>query len=322
MNNSFRFEGLNSNPYISISGEAGSGKTFLTNIVARKFYKKDFLCLTISLNQLNQNTKLSLDQFITKYSCVDLSLNEDERKQFVDWLCKNQARLVLVIDGLDLLTKTIDLNEFSDSSLTFDDKSEPGNWLASILSRKILTKAKIVLTSRPYALTSLSGDFRPQKYFRLNGFAEVDFKKVLRFYIDDNIYLGRIYSAIKQFRLEKIVSSPISMYLITKIIFDDRVDLSSLTPFGLLVSVFEKFYTTKNIQLEKDGSDKMRKIEETCYKLIEKSKFVFCQNDLVEGLTLEDFEKYVMVDASVTVSSYNHSVDEKRLVFCHQLFQV
>ena len=66
----------------------------------------------------------------------------------------------------------------------------------------------------------------------------------------------------------------------------------------------------------------MRKIEETCYKLVEKSKFVFSQEDLVEGLTLEDFEKFVMVDASVTVSSYNHSTDEKRIMFCHQLSQV
>ena len=49
---------------------------------------------------------------------------------------------------------------------------------------------------------------------------------------------------------------------------------------------------------------------------------MFSQEDLVEGLTLEDFEKYVMVDASVTASSYNHSIDEKRLVFCHQLVQV
>ena len=145
---------------------------------------------------------------------------------------------------------------------------------------------------------------------------------MIKFYIDDDNNLRHIYNAIKQYKLEKTVSSPISMYLITKIIFDDGVDLRNLTSFRLLVSVFEKFYATKNIQLKEDGSDKMRKIEETCYNLLRKSKFVFSQDDLVEGLTLEDFEKYVMVDASVTVYSYKNSVDEKRLVFCHQLFQV
>ena len=268
------------------------------------------------------NRKLSLETFITKYSCVDLYLNQDERKQFIDWLCKNQSRLVLVIDGLDLLTKTIDLNKFSDSSLTFDDKSKSSHWLASILSRKILTQAKIILTSRPYALTCLSGDLRPLKSFKLDGFYEDDFKKVLRFYTNDEVKEGRVFRAIKHYKLEKIVSSPISMYLITKIIFDDQVNINSLTPFGLLANVFDKFYTTKNVQLDENGNKKMRKIEETCYKLIQKSKFVFSQEDLVEELTLEDFKKYVMVDASVTASSYNHSTDEKRLMFCHQLVQV
>ena len=158
--------------------------------------------------------------------------------------------------------------------------------------------------------------------FKLDGFSEVNFEKVLKFYIDDNIQLSQIYSTIKQHKLEQIVSNPISMYLITKIISDDQVEFANLSSFGLLAIVFEKFYASKNVQLDENGNKKMIKIEETCHKLLMQSKFVFSQKDLVEGLTLEDFEKYVMVDASVTVSSYKHSIDEKRVVFCHQLVQV
>ena len=274
------------------------------------------------MNQLDLNSKISLGQFITNYSCVDISLTGHERKKVLDWLFENQSRLVLVFDGLDQFTKTNNLNELSERSVNRDKKLKSNHWFASILSRKILTKANIIVTSRPYALTCLPGSFRPQKSFKLDGFSENDFEKVLKFYIDDETNLGQVNKAIKQFKLEKIVSSPISMYLITKIIFDDPVNLRNSTSFGLFAIFFEKFYTTKNIQLKEDGNEKMRKIEETCYNLVKKSKFVFSQEDLVDGLTLEDLEKYVMVDASVTVSSYNHSVDEKRLMFCHQLVQV
>ena len=319
---SFRFEGITSNPYISISGETGSGKSFLTNIIARKFYEKDILCLKMNLNQFDQNKKFSLGQFFTKHSCVDLLLVDEESKRFVEWIFKNQSRIILVFAGLDQLNKTIDLDKLSKKTLTFDDEATSGHWLASILSRQILTKTKIIVTSRPYALTCLCGDLRPQKKFKLDGFSELNFKKVLKFYIDNEIKLGQVYSTIKQNKLDHIVSNPISMYLITKIISDDQVDYENLTSFGLHAIVFEKLYATKNIQLDEKGNEKIKKIEETCYRLLMKSKFVFSQKDLVEGLTLEDFEKYAMVDASVTVSSYKNSIDEKRLVFCHQLVQV
>ena len=202
------------------------------------------------------NRKISLDQFITNYSCVDLSLARHQIKIIVDWLFKNQSRLVFVFDGLDQMNKTVDLEKLSQKTITPDAKVNSFHWLASILSRKILTQAKIIVTSRPYALTCLSGDCRPEKSYKLDGFSEDDFMKVLRFYIDDETIQGQIFSAIKQYELEKTVSSPISMYLITKMIFNDQINLSTLTSFGLLTIVFEKFYTTKNAHLDETGKNK------------------------------------------------------------------
>ena len=53
---------------------------------------------------------------------------------------KINPRLVLVFDGLDQLNKTIDFDKISKNYLTCDDKVTSNRWLASVLSRQILTK--------------------------------------------------------------------------------------------------------------------------------------------------------------------------------------
>jgi len=314
------FEGSSSHPYISISGEAGSGKTFLTNIISRKFYEKDFLCFNMNLNQVSQNKKINLGQFLTKYCCVDLMLDNKEFKFFVNWLVENQSRFVLILDGLDQLTNKIDLNRMSEVSPDQNEKFTPGQWLASILSRKVLTETKIILTSRPYSLTCLCGDLKPQKMFTLEGFTEAGLEEALKLYVDED-KRNLIQRTIKNNNLGVIAANPISLFLLTKVVTDDQIEYENLTPSKLHVAVFEKFFATKNASVNRQQQEKMLKIEETCYKLLTKSKLVFSQNDLVEGLTLEDFEKYVMVDASVITSSYQNSEGEKRLVFTHQTFQ-
>ena len=248
-------------------------------------------------------------------------LDNKEFKVFVNWLIENQSRIVLVLDGLDQLTNKIDLNKLSEIYPDQNEKFTPGQWLASILSRKVLTETKIILTSRPYSLSCLCGDLKPQKMFSLEGFTKEGLEEALKLYVDEE-KRNLIQSIIKNNELGVIAANPISLFLFTKIVTDDQIKYENLTPSKLHVAVFEKYFATKNASINTKRREKMLKIEELCYKLLTKSKLVFSQNDLVEGLNFEDLEKYVMVNASVTTSSYQNSEGEKRLVFTHQIFQV
>ena len=294
----------------------------MTNIIARKLFEKDILCLIVNLNQVNPTEKLTLPEFFTLYCCVDLILTNDEKEVFSDWLVRNQSRFVIVFDGLDQLSKDNDINTLVKTCVTPKNKLTAGHWLAAIMSRQILTRTNLIVTSRPFAVTCLVGDLRPHKLFTLEGLTDDDLKKVLMFYTGEETISNEIYSTIIQHDLFEIASNPLSLFLLTKVIAFDHIFFESLTSFSLHVTVFEKLYSTKNAQIDKDGKKKMLMIEKTCYQLMMKTKFVFSQEDLVEGLTLEDLEKYVMVNASVTTSSYKNSNNEKLFVFSHQLFQV
>ena len=280
------------------------------------------MCFIINLNQVNLTEELSLAEFFTVYCCVDLLLTKDDREVFRDWLLRNQSRFVIVFDGLDQLSNNVDINNLVDDCVKIKKKKTSGHWLAAVMSRKILTRTKVIVTSRSFSITCLSGDLKPQKLFTLEGLTNEDLKKALTFYVEEEAYFNDIYNTIRKHDLFKIASNPLSLFLLTKIIATDQIDYENLTSFNLLAIVFEKFYSTKNVQLAKNGSQKLLLIEKTCYQLLMKSKFVFSQDDLVEGLTMEDIEKYVMINASVTTSSYKNSNDEKLLAFSHQSFQV
>ena len=280
------------------------------------------MCLIINLNQVDLTEELSLAEFFTVYCCVDLLLTNDDREVFSDWLVRNQSRFVIVMDGLDQLSNNVDINELVDTCVPLKKRMTAGHWLAAVMSRQILTRTKVIVTSRSFSITCLSGDLKPQRLFTLEGLTDEDLKKALTFYVEEEAYFNQIYNTIRQHKLFKIASNPLSMFLLTKIIATDQIDYENLTSFNLHATVFEKFYSTKNAQLAIDGSQKLLLIEKTCYQLLMKSKFVFSQSDLVEGLTMEDLEKYVMINASVTTSSYRSSNDEKLLAFSHQSFQV
>merc|ERR1712183_167704 len=64
-------KGMISNDYIGISGEPGSGKSFISTILGREFLKKDILCLTISLQSVKGSRKLSLVEFLVQHSTID-----------------------------------------------------------------------------------------------------------------------------------------------------------------------------------------------------------------------------------------------------------
>ena len=136
--------------YIGISGEPGSGKSFLSIILSREFLKRDILCLTISLQSVNVSKKVSLFDFLQKSSTIDFYPEANDLDNLNNWIKRNQNRLVIIFDGLDQLKGKINL---PDKSPDIDnDKESSLTWLGYLMGRKVLKTCKLIVTSRPGVL--------------------------------------------------------------------------------------------------------------------------------------------------------------------------
>ena len=256
-------------------------------------------------------------------SCSDIYLDDNVLNGFTKWLTENQNKTVVILDGLDR-TSNLQLPKVFKTNL--DKIHTSKHWISAILARKVLSNCKVILTSRPYALCSLHGDFTGNCNFKLDGFTNKNVEMAIDLYVEkeeDKEKAKRCYKLIIEKRLLKLATNPNSIFLLFQIV-DTGIDIESedITTTSLYNKVFTNVFNTKSYAHEETNDESMIKLEKICFELICQRKFTIEKGDLGNALTFEALEKLIPIEARNINKAY-YSIHRKKLVqISHQLGQV
>ena len=258
--------------------------------------------------------------------CSNIDLENNKIKEgFTNWFRKNQNKTIVVLDGFDRIDSS-KLPESSNSSLGRCLTSK--QWISNILARKVLINSKVILTSRPFALCSIDGEFDTQYKYTLQGFAEGDIHKALNFYVEreeDKDKAERCFETIKKKNLVQLSTNPNNVFLLFQL-FKSESDFKSedITATSLFNKVFNDVFKTKSYShKEKDPAEEILiKLEKMCFKLTCQRKFVIEEDDLIENLTFKNLENLVPIKAKNKNQGYRDEDRIKSIQISHQLGQV
>ena len=295
--------------YVSISGEGGSGKSFLTRIMAKKYYEADIICFVMDLSLVELDEVSNFAQFLLDNSCCSFLNDELILDEVSTWMISNENKVVLVLDGLDQISS---LNLTTRFKTSLNKNQSAMHWISAILARKVLSNSKIILTSRPYALSSLHGNFTPTCIYTLHGFCVDSLQSVLDFYLNKT-KAKTTFELLKSKRLTKLATNPNSTFLLVKAFEEGfNFDGEDITSTLLYATVFDSMFRTKSFDIE-NSEEKLTLLEGVCFKLIKNKKFKIEKEDLENTLEFKDIEKLIPVEAKIVENAYN--LDRRKIVF-------
>ena len=153
-------------------GNPGCGKTFLAKRTALRFSSNELTEVEYSISVPCRNTdwhamestryenELEIEkEYISKWLCLGLPKGPNWSKDLAKHLTESDGEgLLLIVDGLDEFTRKVPFGE---------------TFLHSLLTRDSLTKATIILTSRPGAWTDISSshELKIDRYYQVLGFS-------------------------------------------------------------------------------------------------------------------------------------------------------
>lgn len=146
----------------AIVGEAGSGKTVYAKALMLHFVKKglfpfflDFLSLSFQAEALT---------FVELIKNSFPNFDFENSGDFGAWICANAHRCAFVLDGLDQATFSLTQKV---SPVNVRAAASVRTWISLLFSRRIMSKSRVVFTSRLPALLHLSFSLRPKLILRL-----------------------------------------------------------------------------------------------------------------------------------------------------------
>ena len=153
-------------------GNPGCGKTFLAKRTALRFSGNELTGVQYSISVPCRNTdwhsmestryenELEIEkEYISRWLCLGLPKGPNWSKDLAKHLTESDGEgVLLIIDGLDEFTRKIPFGK---------------TFLHSLLTRESLTKATIILTSRPGAWTDISSshELKINRYYQVLGFS-------------------------------------------------------------------------------------------------------------------------------------------------------
>ena len=311
------------NKYVSISGEGGSGKSFLSRIMAKKYFLANLYCFLIDLTVVELHEECIFSRFLLENSCTDIFLDDTVLKGFTKWLIENQHRTVVILDGLDRLANQELPENFK---ATLDRVQTSKQWISAILSRKVLSDCKVILTSRPFAICNLDGDFTANYNYTLEGLKVESVESALQLFVEkeeDKETARECFKVIKEKRLLNLATSPNNVFLLFQIV-ESGLDLDSedITTASLYNKVFNNVFHTKSYSHKVPTEENMVKLEKICFELICKRKFVIEEDDLGDDLSFENLNKLIPTEAKIKNKSFYSVNREKSIQISHQFGQV
>ncbi|XP_077967979.1 uncharacterized protein LOC120326636 [Styela clava] len=178
--------------HIELVGQAGSGKTTLTNRMVRdvisssglivkwysasglfkKWFKKRFkLVHFVNIRDLVDSDAISAQELLFGNLITDLDGNTI--LYGYQWVIDNQEDVIFFFDGLDQAPWTLPK---SYQKIKHGEKASTSTVMSNVISGHLLPRIKIVMSSREHCIAPLTGKLRPDLIYALTGLSPDDAK--------------------------------------------------------------------------------------------------------------------------------------------------
>ena len=169
-----------------IIGPAGAGKTTLSKRVVLSTFQNNNYSLFIPLAFIDPIKPIDLKYLLitlgSLYFSIDFRFTENQLNVAFAWILANQHKLTIVLDGLDQARFSLE-NCKAPTEIDVHKKYLASELLYLMLSRKVLPKVRLILTSRPHSILNFEVNIQPNYVLYLDDLSEDDMKKLFRFYI-------------------------------------------------------------------------------------------------------------------------------------------
>ena len=212
-------------------GNPGCGKTFLSKRIALTFCEEELKQISFTISIPCRNAE---------WHALEVSCQEAEGKltseNIQEWLCiglplgpswsKNLAKYLVEVDGQGLMLVIDGLDEFTKAVLF------KKTILHNMLTRRTLTKSRIIMTTRPGAWTDISSkhELRVSRCFHVLGFSPENRNLYFEKQIVSEYRLNECKRLLERYdEMRQLALIPVNASLFAALLKDESVSIHTLT---------------------------------------------------------------------------------------------
>ena len=288
---------------VGITGQAGVGKTTLTKIILRKvvdegLYSAD-LVFYVRFRDLVYDAKTDLLSFLTASytpSSIDFLWKTDTvRRNAVLSSVAASKKSIIIMDGFDEATyhsKSLAANHQVD----LHQQAKPMVFIKHILQRKLLTNAKVLITSRPKQLIELADDLRPRFTANVLGLDEQAQRQICQDVCFEQT--DEVYNFVRSRpEISSYCYTPVCCILLMHTVLKVH---SRKTQFSnTLTSVFAAALSLFMLSSHTDHNFDLAKFATLSWNSFQENKFYLNQEDLIKaGLQADEVNAFLVTTRS------------------------
>jgi len=311
--------------FVSVIGEAGIGKTVLAKDLAKNYAAQTPstadgpYVFYIPLKGVNFQKRVNVLQFLITPLLSDWESNE-ERDRRLTRLLNESSNVYIFIDGLDEIDGKLLKNCPKDINLY--DSCCPAVIMQSLLSEKILPKAKKLVTSRPAAFLHLHHECIPKFNLRILGLSQEAQKKLcLKICKNDEKECNRVLEALdSNLDFTAISYVPFSFEMIVRYLRKQPTSTLSQTTTltDLFTETFARYVRSPHLRSE---TNSLKKLIELAMEGMKEDKFTFHFDEIPRNT--ESTKDFLQAEAHADINHPDEEILEgdKIFSFTHMLWQ-
>ena len=315
---------------VLVTGQAGIGKSTLSRIVAQKILDKEMLqnmnyVFYIKCRDIDFNQTLDLFEFLVKYGVSDdPEFKAEEAKEIIK-IIDQSSRVVILFDGMDE-AQTQDLSNPDLPRCRMKDVVMPSIIVRSLMSSKLLPRAKVLVTSRPRQAFRFSPEYRPGAVIQILGLNEDSQKELGKQICHDN-FLSTYNIIHKDEDLESACYISVFCVILYAVLNEtnkeqrrsNKFQLNSIT--RVLVYLLDKYFRSAHMRFVK--LSELKNIAELARTGFTQRKLIFNPNMIKEvGLTQAALQAFTVTYVDKDTKLRLRILDpEEKCCFSHLIWQ-
>ena len=309
-----------------IIGPAGAGKTTLSKRVVLATFQNNNYAIFVPLAFVDPKKPIDLKYLLFRlplmYFSNDNKFSEKQLNVDLAWVLANQHKITIVLDGLDQARFSLQSCQAS-TEVDLDKAYFASEILYLMLSRKVLPKVRLILTSRPHSILNLEENVQPNYVLYLGDLSKEDMKKLFRFFIKTDDVDKIINMLLKKSpQIHQLTFCPLFLRLfchLYEIVGEDIWETVQSTA-SLFNELLTRLQSCAHKGSQLDDDEILTKLSKLAYNKTMQRSVVITQEDLSEcKITPNDVQ-----DLMIGVHSNSNSalVGPSLFYFAHQSIQV